>query len=131
MSEEFVFRPPRRLGLGLHGAAVLVLGASAAIGLFLASQRGVGLTFLLLLLPALVALILAPPLIYRLVALQQAAYVLQRDGILLFWGLRREEIPMDQVQWVGLPERLGSPLPHPLSAWPGAVLSTRSLPDGR
>jgi hypothetical protein len=131
VSEEFVFRPPRRLGLGLHGSAVLVLGASGAIGLFLASQRGVGLTFLLLLLPALAALILAPPLIYRLVALQRAAYVLQRDGILLFWGLRREEIPMDQVQWVGPPERLGSPLPHPLSAWPGAVLSTRSLPDGR
>ena len=90
-----------------------------------------GLTFLLLLLPALAALILAPPLLYRLIALQRATYVLRRDGILLSWGLRREEIPMDQVQWVGPPEALGSPVPHALGGWPGAVLSTRSLADGR
>ena len=131
MSEAFVFRPPRRLGVALHGSAVLVLGTGAAAGLYLASQIGVGLTFLLLLLPAVAALVLAPPLLYRLIALQRASYTLQRDGILLFWGLRREEIPMDQVLWVGPPEALGSPLPYALGGWPGAVLSTRSLADGR
>ena len=131
MSEAFVFRPPRRLGVALHGSAVLVLGMGAAAGLYLASQIGVGFTFLLLLLPAVAALILAPPLLYRLIALQRASYTLQRDGILLFWGLRREEIPMDQVLWVGPPEALGSPLPYALGGWPGAVLSTRSLADGR
>jgi hypothetical protein len=117
--------------VALHAAAVLALGASAAVGLYLASQIGVGLTFLLLLLPALATLVFAPPLLYRLVALQRASYILQRDGILLSWGLRREEIPMDQVLWVGAPEALGSPIPYPLGGWPGAVLSTRSLADGR
>jgi hypothetical protein len=131
MSDEFVFRPPRRLGLALHGAAVLVLGAGAAVGLYLASQIGAGFTFLLLLVPALAALILAPPLLYRLIALQRASYVLRRDGILLSWGLRREEIPMDQVQWVGPSAALGSPVPYALGGWPGAVISTRRLPDGR
>ena len=131
MSEEFVFRPPRRIGLALHAAAVLVLGVGAASGVYVASQIGAGLTFLLLLVPALVALILAPPLLYRLIALQRATYVLRRDGILLSWGLRREEIPMDQVQWVGPPEALGSPVPFALGGWPGAVLSVRSLADGR
>ncbi len=131
MSEEFVFRPPRRLGLALHGAAVLVLGAGAAVGIYLASQIGVGITFLLLLVPALAALIIAPPLLYRLIALQRATYVLRRDGILLSWGLRREEIPMDQVQWIGPPEALGNPIPFAMGGWPGAVLSARSLADGR
>jgi len=119
------------LGTALHAVAVLGLGAGAVAGLFLASQIGVGLTFLLLLLPAVAALILAPPLVYRLFALQRASYVLQRDGILLYWGLRREEIPMDQVLWVGPPEALGTPVPYPLGGWPGAMLSTRSLADGR
>jgi hypothetical protein len=131
MNQEFIFRPPRRLGLALHSAAVLVLGAGAALGVYVASQIGAGLTFLLLLVPALAALILAPPLLYRLVALQRATYALRRDGILLSWGLRREEIPMDQVEWVGPPEALGSPVPFPLGGWPGAVLSARSLADGR
>lgn len=131
MSEAYIFRPPRRLGVALHAAAVLALGGSGAAGLYLASQIGVGLTFFLLLLPALAALVFAPPLLYRLVALQRASYTLQRDGILLSWGLRREEIPMDQVLWVGPPEALGSHVPYPLGGWPGAVLSTRSLADGR
>ena len=131
MSEQYLFRPPRRLGVALHTAAVLALGASAAAGLYLASQIGVGLTFFLLLLPAVAALIFAPPLLYRLIALQRASYILQRDGILLSWGLRHEEIPMDQVLWVGPPEALGTPVPFPLGGWPGAVLSTRTLPDGR
>jgi hypothetical protein len=131
MTEEFVFRPPRRLGVVLHAAAVLVLGGAAAVGLYLAAQIGVGLTFLLLLMPVLAALVLAPPLLYRLIALQRATYVLRRDGILLSWGLRREEIPMDQVQWVGPPEALGSTVPFALGGWPGAVLTTRRLEDDR
>ncbi len=131
MTDEFVFRPPRRLGFALHATAVLLLGGAAAVGLYLASQIGVGLTFLLLLTPAVAALILAPPLLYRLIALQRATYILRRDGILLTWGLRREEIPMDQVQWVGPPEALGSAVPFALGGWPGAVLSTRRLEDDR
>jgi hypothetical protein len=131
VSDEYTFRPPRRLGLVLHGAAVLALGAAGALGLFLASQRGIGLTFILLLLPTLAALALAPPLIYRLIALQSATYTLRREGILLQWGLRREEIPIDHVLWVGPPERLGAHLPPAISGWPGAVITTRSLPDGR
>ena len=131
VKDEVVFRPPRRLGVILHAAAVLALGAASGFSLFLASQLGVGFDFLLLLIPVIAALALAPALVYRLIALQRAEYVLRRDGILLHWGLRREEIPMDQVRWFGTPERLGGHLPRPLSAWPGSVLGKRALPDGR
>jgi len=115
----------------LHGTLVLILGGAGGLGLWLAAQAGAGLTFLLFLVPAVLALFLAPPLIYRLFALQRAAYILRRDGILLYWGLRKEEIPIDTVQWVGLPARLSGKLPHIVSGWPGAVVGVRKLADGR
>jgi len=115
----------------LHGTLVLILGGAGGLGLWLAAQAGAGLTFLLFLVPAVLALFLAPPLIYRLFALQRAAYILRRDGILLYWGLRKEEIPIDTVQWVGLPARLSGKLPHIVSGWPGAVVGVRKLADGK
>ena len=96
-----------------------------------ASRAQAGLAFLLyLLLPGL-AVIFAPALVYRIIALQRASYVLEREGIRLFWGLRREEIPMNMVHWVGTADQYGQPLPKPLLRWSGAVLGQRSLPDGR
>jgi hypothetical protein len=131
VKEEFVFRPPRRQGFIIHAAAVLILGTGGALGLLLAAQTGAGLTFLTLLLPAIAALILSPLLLYRLIALQRGVYILQRDGLRLYWGLRHEEIPMNAVKWVGLPERLGCPLPRNLTGWTGVVLGEHHLADGR
>jgi hypothetical protein len=115
----------------LHGAAVLLLAAGGTYGLWKASQAENGPVFLVYLLSALLAIAFAPALIYRMVALQRARYILERDGISLYWGLRKEEIPMNSITWVGLAEQSGTALPKPWLRLPGAVLGVRTQADGK
>lgn len=112
-----------------------VLGILAAItvgflGLWQAAGAEIGLSFLLYLIPILVALVLAPLFGYRAYALWRAAYVLQRDGIQLKWGLREETISMEGINWVRHSQELSTNLPLPVLRWPGAILGVRNLPDG-
>jgi hypothetical protein len=86
--------------------------------------------FLLYLVPVFLALILVPLIGYRAYALWRASYTLQRDAILLKWGLREELIPMDTINWVSSSQELDQQLPLPRLRWPGAVLGVRQLPYG-
>jgi hypothetical protein len=127
MSEVYVFQPDRRWGVAFHLVAILVLGAAGVAGLWQAAGATIGPAFLLFLLPGLVAVILVPALAYRLYALQNSAYTLERDGIRLRWGLRVEEIPIGNILWVHPAAGLAAPLPLPRLRWPGAVLGRRRL----
>jgi hypothetical protein len=129
--EVFVFRPPRRTGIILHGAAALFLIATAAFGIWKASLAESGPTFLIYLSVAFLAIAFAPGLLYRMYALQQARYILARDGISLYWGLRREEIPINSVTWVGPADQNGMKLSKPLFHPPGAVLGVQKQADGK
>lgn len=100
------------------------------VGLMLAAQAQIGLRFLLALVPVVIVLILIPLIAYRAYALWRASYTLQREGILLKWGLREEIIPMDVINWVNPSQELEQKLPLPILRWPGAVLGVRHLSDG-
>lgn len=117
--------------MAFHLGAVLFLLAVGAMGVWQLSLAQPGLTFLLYMLLALAAVILVPLLLYRVYGLQAARYTLEPDGIHLRWGLRSEDIPMNRVLWAGAAESLGFSLPRPFLRWPGSVLGTRQLPDGR
>ncbi len=130
MSEKYEYFPPRLTGILFHVIAVLILSTIGLYGFWRASQAEIGPIFLLYLLPALLAIALVPLLIYRLYALQGASYSIVRDGFHLRWGLRIEDIPMDQVLWVRSSDELDGPVPFPRLFWPGCVLGTRRLPDG-
>jgi len=127
MTDERIFYPPRRVGLGFHVAAILLLFLAAGAGLWQASQASIGPIFLLSLLPILVAVVVLPVLGYRVYALRTAAYTLEREGIRLRWGLRFEDIPMTSVQWLFPARELAIHLPLPWTRWPGAVLGIRHL----
>ena len=127
----FEFYPDRRWGELFHILLILLLAVIGLWGLWQASRAEVGPAFLLYLLPALVAVILAPLLIYRLRGLERSGYILQRDGIRLRWGLRLEEIPMDKVVWVRSSDELQQQFPKPWLRWPGCVLGTRRLADAK
>jgi hypothetical protein len=131
VSETYTFRPPRRLGLALHMTAGLLLAAGGAAALYQATRAQFGATFLLYLLPVGLALALIPYLGYRAYALWGATYTITRDGLYLHWGLRAEDLPMDQVLGVRLEIDLTEPLPRPWPWWPGSVLGQRRLRDGR
>jgi hypothetical protein len=128
--ETYLFRPPRRGGLVYLLMGVLLLAAAGSLGLLQASRAAVGPAFLLFVLPAVLAVSLGPVLLYHAYALWGATYTLERDGIRLQWGLRTEDIPMDNVLCVRTAASLGERLPLPWWRWPGAVLGTKSLRDG-
>ncbi len=115
----------------LHGGTAIAVAVAGFICLFEASGAVSGPAFLLLLFGTLVAIALLFLLIYRMYALQQARYILARDGISLYWGLRREEIPINKVMWVGSTEQNRMKLTKPLLRFPGAVLGVQTQPDGK
>ena len=125
--ETYVFQPERRRGVLFQAGAILGLGLAGLAGLWQAAQASIGPEFLLYLLTAFVATVSLPPLVYRLYALQSAAYILERDGLRLRWGLRSEEIPMQEVLWVRPAADLAAALPLPWPRWPGSVVGTRRL----
>jgi hypothetical protein len=131
VNERYAFLPPRTAGFIFHGAAILLLLGVSAWGVWQAAAADVGPVFLLYLAPALVSAGLVPLLAYRAYALRNARYIMQRDGVLLTWGLRAEDIPMDAIDWMLPSSGLGFRLALPWLYWPGSVIGTRNAPDGR
>jgi hypothetical protein len=101
------------------------------LGIWKATQAESGPNFLLYLLGAILAIALIIVLIYRMYALQRARYILARDGISLHWGLRREEIPINLVHWVGSADQMRIALSKPFFRMPGAILGIKSQADGK
>lgn len=130
MEEPLVFRPPKLTGLIVHGAAIAAFAAASVWGMWRALHTQIGPQFLLYLLPALLLAALVPNLVYRAYALWRAAYVVEREGLRLRWGLRAEDIPMDQVIDVRPAAEVAGDLPLPSPRIPGAVLGVRKRPDG-
>ena len=126
---ETEYSPPRRTGILLQGALVLLLLAVGGYFFLLANQDTSGLDFLL---HMMIALVLFAPLLiigYRLYALLNAAYILRRDGLMIRWGLRREDIPLNDIEWIRPAAELGFHLPMPWLRWSGAFLGVRRVPE--
>jgi hypothetical protein len=122
-----LFGPPRRSGLLLQGAAVLILLAVVGLALLKASQAAAGVELLVFLLLSSLAILPLPLLGYRIYALWRASYELERDGLRLRWGLRAEDIPLTEIEWVRPISDLIGRLPLPWLSWPGAVLGARKV----
>jgi hypothetical protein len=121
------FPPPRR-GLTLLAALISVLAALAALFAVLASQESIGLRFTIYILVAAIAFFPLPFLAYRLYSLNRANYSLDREKLTITWGLRVEQIPVSEVEWVRPLEALASPLRLPIQL-PGAITGFRRHPD--
>lgn len=123
-----IFEPPRRNGLMVHTALLIVLVTLTLFNLWQTVRAPIGAVFLLNLLFALLSALPVPLVFYRLRALQTAAYELSRDGVVLRWGLRSVTLPMPAVLWVRRAEELPGRLPMPWLWWPGALLGTAWRP---
>ena len=126
---EQVFYPPRRTGLLIQGILVLVLAGVGSYFFYIATQDISGLDFLLDMLISLVFFAPLPLILYRLYALINAAYGLSRGGLLIRWGLRREDIPLNSIEWIRPASELGFRLPLPWLRFPGAILGIRNVPE--
>lgn len=121
------FQPPRKTGILFQAGLILVLAVAGITFFYQATQDPSGVNFLL---NMLIALVLFAPLSllgYRLYALVNAVYILRRDGLMIRWGLRREDIPLEAIEWIRPANEIGYRLPLPWLRWPGAILGRRRV----
>jgi hypothetical protein len=123
------FPPPRQRGVSIHLTLIVALALIAAVASWLATNEPINLRFTLYILAAGAAFAPLPVLIYRLYSLQRSSYHLDRDKLSLSWGLRVEQIPVSDIEWVRPLSALSAPLPLPVLRLPGAVLGHRRAPD--
>jgi hypothetical protein len=80
----------------------------------------------------LIALVFFAPIpffMYRIYALVNAVYFLRRDGLMIRWGLRREDIPIVQIDWIRPAAELGFRLPLPWLRFQGSILGKRQIAE--
>jgi hypothetical protein len=123
------FPPPKRRGLIIHGIVILVLAVIAVVGFITLTRANVGPTFLISLLVALASFAPIPFFAYRAYALMQADYHLDRDSLAIKWGLRVEDIPLTDIEFIRSVDDLTIPLSLPSLPIPGGLIGMRRHPD--
>lgn len=121
--------PPSRRGLTLQVSLIIVAALVVTVFAVLASQEPIGLRFTIYILVAALAFFPLPFLAYWSYSLYRANYSLDRDKLTLSWGLRVEQIPVSEVEWVRPRDAQASPLGLPLFHLPGAITGLRRHPD--
>jgi hypothetical protein len=97
--------------------------------LWLSFQTEVGLLFGVYVLIFFVTAVPIPILGYRAYALSRANYFLDRNILRLVWGLRMEDIPVTDVEWIRPLEGLLAPVSLPWFRLPGSILGVTRQPD--
>jgi hypothetical protein len=123
------YPPPKQLGLLVHIFLVLLMVGLSGWGIWNLTFAQVGPNFVIFLMDALLALVPLPLFLYRAYALLRADYILDRDSLELRWGLRDEDIPLTDIEWLRPASDLSTPLRLPWLPLPGAVLGLRRHPD--
>ncbi|MBV6397412.1 MAG: hypothetical protein HFACDABA_03026 [Anaerolineales bacterium] len=123
------FPPPKRSGLILFGALIVALSAAAVWAFLNLSRAPVGPTIIIYLIVFLATLLPLPFFGYRLFSLLRADYVLDRDSLSFIWGLRVEDIPLTDIEWIRPATDLSSPLHTPTLSLPGGILGVRRHAD--
>jgi hypothetical protein len=123
------FPPSKRFGLLVHGIIILVLAGISAWGFINLTRAQLGPMFVNYLLIGILAFAPIPFLGYRTYALLRADYYIDRDSLAMLWGLRVEDIPLTDVEWVRPATDLSHPLSLPRFRLPGAILGTRRHAD--
>lgn len=123
------FPPPKRNGLIVHSVIILILALVAVFGFIRQSSVDVGPVFLIALLVSLISFAPIPFLAYRIYSLWRADYHIDRDSLLIRWGLRLEDIPLSDIEWIRPAEDLTTPLTLPNLPLPGGLIGMRRHPD--
>ena len=124
------FPPPRERGIVVHTLLIIFLAGVTGVGIWQATARPIGLQFTLYIAAAVGSFLPIPALGYNLWSLLRAKYLLDRDSLVINWGLRVERIPVSDVEWVRSRKSLKHRLPLPAMPLPGAIIGTRSTALG-
>lgn len=121
---ETRFYPPRKKGVILHSLTIALLSAFGVFFIVMAFRQNTGGVLALYLILGFLILLPLLVLIYRLYALTHASYEVERDGLRVRWGMRVEEIPLFEIEWVRPMQELGEELPLPFLSTPGALIGS-------
>jgi hypothetical protein len=123
------FPPAKQVGLLLHALLILVLAGASIWSFANLTNAQMGPLFVTYLLAGVLAFAPIPFLGYRAYALFKADYYIDRDSLAILWGLRVEDIPLTDIEWMRPAADLTTPILLPRLRLPGAVLGTRRHPD--
>ncbi len=123
------FPPPRQRGLVIHITLIALLSVMAGVSFWMVFQTPVGIAFAVYIIVFLASAIPLPILAYRLYALGRANYQLDRNTLRLMWGMRVEEIPISEIEWLRPVHGLVAPLALPLFRLPGGILGLTRQAD--
>ena len=113
----------------VHSLLLLTLTVITVVGFFNLSSSDVGPRFLIWLLVALVTFVPIPFFAYRIYSLWRADYHIDRDSLAISWGLRVEDIPLSDIEWMRSADDLITPLALPSLPLPGGLLGIRRHPE--
>ena len=117
-------RPALGNGTALHTAILFVNLALSGSILYLSFTAQIEGVFVIYLIASIITFIPFPFFLYRLFSLLRAKYHISRDGLGIQWGLRTEDIPITDIEWIRSPSDLVATIPYPRFAIPGAILGT-------
>lgn len=123
------FPPAKQFGLILQGILIILLAGISIWEFANLANAQVGPRFVTYLLIGILAFTPVPFLGYRAYALFKADYYIDRDSLAILWGLRIEDIPLTDIEWMRPASDLTHPLSLPVFRLPGAILGTRRHPD--
>lgn len=123
------YPPPKRRGLTIHIILMVVLAVIATVGFVNVTRADVGPAFLVSLLIAVAAFGPIPFLVYRAYSLWRADYHIDRDSLAISWGLRMEDIPLTDIEWMRPADDLTLPVSLPRLPIPGGLVGIRRHPD--
>ena len=129
MDNSQSFRPVRQQGIILHSVLLVLFATGCGGFLMLALGQETRGFFILYLIASVTAFIPCPIILYRLFSLLRAAYIIDRDGFHIVWGLRTEDIPMDSIDWMRLVKDMPYNIPTPRLVIPGAILGIQHHED--
>jgi hypothetical protein len=124
-------KPPKRLGLILGAAALLLFTIPALLSLYMLMNATLSLWMVLWVLLPLLCIPLAVLVAYRLYGLITATYELNRNGFYLRWGFSEEHLPIQSIESVSPLKRSEVASGYPRAfRWPGLIIGAGTLEDG-
>lgn len=120
-----IFYPDRKQGIFLHGFLLVFLVLIMLAALWAATQWAEGSIFVFIMFLIVILTALIPFVLYRGYALINARYILERNGLRIRWGLRTEDIPLDEIKWLRRANESGYSIQLPVLGWSGAILGEK------
>ncbi|MDK2980455.1 MAG: hypothetical protein PWQ55_802 [Chloroflexota bacterium] len=129
MDNSQEFQPARQRGVIFHaGFLLLSISASGGFMMLALAQETRGF-FILYLVGCIIAFLPVPLFAYRLFSLLRAKYVVDRDGLHIQWGLRTEDIPMMDIEWLRTADEMPYDIPMPRFSILGAIIGVQQSND--